>query len=335
MKQRHYHLYMLLVSLMLIASGGLLVVAWQQGWSWLAWVVSIAFCLCMVYIMWRGASFLPDQVKYFLGCLRNKDTMSRFPDTRDAELKQMYEDMNLIMQKYGQSQMELETKRMYYDRILRIMTHELRNSITPIISLSEDMLQREYAPEDTHEAIEVINEQCTSIKTFLDSYYELTHLPKPELREVDAKSLLLHVARLYPDQDISIECAQGLRLLCDEGQIKQLLINLVKNAIEAMGNDKIKKLKNDGISAVTITASAPEGHPRITVSDRGPGIPSDKREEIFLPFYTSKAGGSGIGLALSRQIMNLHKGTLTCSSNHLRASEVGNESGGAVFVLQF
>ena len=326
LKQRHYHFYMLLVGLMLIASGSLLMLAWQRGWGGLAMGGCAVVCLCLLYIMWQGASFLPDQVKYFLGCLRSKDTMSRFPETRDTDLQQMYEDMNLIMQKYGQSQMELETKRMYYDRILRIMTHELRNSITPIISLSDDMLQREYAPEDSREAIEVINEQCTSIKTFLDSYYELTHLPKPELREVDAKSLLLHVERLYPDQGISIECAQGLKLQCDEGQIKQLLINLVKNAIEAMGSEKVKELKNERIPAVMITASAPEGRLRITVSDQGPGIPADKREEIFLPFYTSKTGGSGIGLALSRQIMNLHKGSLTCSSN---------ESGGAMFVLQF
>ena len=252
--------------------------------------------------------------------------MSRFPDTRDGELKKMYEDMNLIMQKYGQSQMELETKRMYYDRILRIMTHELRNSITPIISLSEDMLQREYAPEDSQEAIAVINEQCTSIKTFLDSYYELTHLPKPEVKVVDVKSMLQHVERLYPDLGISIQCAQGLSLQCDENQIKQILINLVKNALEAMGSEKVKELKCEEVPAVMITASAPEGTSRITVSDHGPGIPADKREEIFLPFYTSKTGGSGIGLALSRQIMNLHKGSLTCSSN---------ESGGAMFILQF
>lgn len=325
-KQRHFHIYMLLVGLMLIASGCLLMLAWQCGWSGLAVGGCAILCLYLLYIMWQGASFLPDQVKYFLGCLRSKDTMSRFPDTRDEYLKQMYEDMNLIIQKYGQSQMELETKRMYYDRILRIMTHELRNSITPIISLSEDMKQREYSRDDNREAIEVINEQCTSIKTFLDGYYKLTNLPKPEMKETDAKPLLQHIERLYPDQGICIECAQELKLLCDEGQIKQLLINLVKNAIEAVGTEKMKDLKKEGIPSVMITASAPDGKPRISVSDKGPGIPADKREDIFLPFYTSKAGGSGIGLALSRQIMNLHKGSLTCS---------GNESGGAVFILQF
>lgn len=325
-KQRHYHIYMLLVALMLITSGGLLMYGWQSGWNWIALATCAAGCLVALVMQWQGASFLPDQVKYFLGCLKSKDTMSRFPDTHDNELKRMYEDMNLIMQKYGQNQMDIETKRMYYDRILRIMTHELRNSITPIISLSEDMLQREYAPEDSHEAVEVIHEQCSSIKTFLDSYYELTHLPKPAIKVVDAKSLLQRIERLYPDQGISIECAQGLKLQCDEGQIKQLMINLVKNALEAVGSEKVKALRSENKPAVVIKASAPEGKPRITVSDRGPGIPADKREEIFLPFYTSKVGGSGIGLALSRQIMNLHKGSLTCSSNEL---------GGAVFILQF
>jgi len=314
MKQQHYHLYMLFVALMLIASGALLVYAWQAGWNWLALAGCACLCLLAIVTQWKGASFLPDQVKYFLGCLRNKETMSRFPETHDTELQRMYADMNRIMQTYGQSQMELETKRMYYDRILRIMTHELRNSITPIISLSEDMLKREYAPEDSHEAIEVINEQCTSIKTFLDSYYELTHLPKPELKEVDAKALLLPLEKLYTGQGVTISCTQGLKLLCDQNLIMQVLKNLVKNALEAPS------------SRVEILASCPQGHPRICVSDNGPGIPVNKQEEVFLPFYTSKTGGSGIGLALSRQIMNLHKGTLTCSSN---------DSGGAMFILQF
>lgn len=226
----------------------------------------------------------------------------------------MYENMNYIMQKYGESQTEIETKRMYYDRIIRIMTHELRNSITPIISLSEDMIQRTYSADDTREAVEVINEQCTSIKSFLDSYYELTHLPQPEMKEIDAKDTLQHIKRLYPDKNIIIQCTQGLKLNCDEKQIKQILINIVKNAIEALA------------SVITITGSAPEGRARITISDNGPGIPIDKQEEIFLPFYTSKSTGTGIGLALSRQIMNLHKGSLTCSTN---------EIGGAVFIMQF
>lgn len=326
LKQRHYRLYMLLVGLMLLALGGMVVYMWLNEWNWMMLLVCGIVCLYFLYLLWRGASFLPDQVKYFLGCLLSKDTMSRFPKTQDEDLQTMYEHMNHIMQTYGQSQMELETKRMYYDRILRIMTHELRNSITPIITLSEDMLAREYSHEDSQEAIEVINEQCISIKQFLDSYYELTHLPQPKLQEVDARTMLQGFEKLYASQSLSCQCAQGLIIHCDEGMIKQVLNNLIKNAIEAMGSEKVKELKSEKVPAVMITASAPEGKPRITVSDRGPGIPAGKQEEIFLPFYTSKSTGSGIGLALSRQILNLHKGTLTCSSN---------EHGGAMFIMQF
>ncbi|MDO4496609.1 MAG: HAMP domain-containing sensor histidine kinase [Bacteroidales bacterium] len=314
MKQKYYHLFMLLLSLMLMASGCLLVAGCLCGWPWSVMLLCACVTIGLLCAIWSAASFLPNQVKTFLGSMLNHDTMSRFPETHDEELKQMYADMNRILHSYGQSQMELETKRLYYDRILRIMTHELRNSITPIISLSEDMMQRPYSAEDTQEAISVINEQCTSIKGFLDSYHTLTHLPKPVMQEVDARSMLLSLEKLYTGQNISIQCTQGLKLVCDEGQIMQVLKNLVKNAIEAPATQ------------IQIIASCPDGRPRICVSDNGPGIPAGKQEEIFLPFYTSKSSGSGIGLALSRQIMSLHKGSLSCS---------GNETGGASFILQF
>lgn len=326
MKQKHYHLYVLSIALLILASGGLTVSAWFLSWPVSLFCLGIVVSLALLAMIYKAASFLPDQVKYFLGCVLNHDAMSRFPDTCDVELQQMYQNMNRIMQKYGQFQIELETKRLYYDRILRIMTHELRNSITPIITLSEDMLKREYSKKDNQEAIEVINEQCVSIKQFLDSYYELTHLPMPMIKETKVRDLLLTIERLYPDMIIAIQCAQGLNVMCDEGQIKQVLINLVKNSIEAMGSEKIEELKSKKIPAIVITASAPEGKTRIIVIDKGPGISQGKQEEIFLPFYTSKTTGSGIGLALSRQIMNLHKGSLTCSSN---------ESDGAMFILQF
>ena len=314
MKQRYYRLYILLVGVALLAAGAALAIGFAVGARPLWLIAGGVLCLALLYQLWRGASFMPEQVKYFLGCLLSHDTMSRFPQTRDRGLQHMYRDMNRIMQTYGNYQMELETKRLYYDRILRIMTHELRNGITPIISLSEDMLRRDYSPADSREAVEVIHEQCTSVKRLLDSYYELTHLPKPQYREVEVRQMLLPLERLYPHHDITVQCAQGLRLRCDEGQIRQVINNLVKNAVEASA------------TSVSIIASCPEGQPRICISDNGPGIPSSKLEEIFLPFYSTKPTGCGIGLALSRQIMNLHNGSLLCSSN---------ETGGASFILQF
>lgn len=314
MIQRHYHLYVLVLSLLLLASGGFLVWAWLTQARLSVLVLGFLLSLFLLYRLWQASSFLPSQVKIFLSSMLNKDMSSRFPQTGDKELQQMYRDMNYIMQTYSQSVTDLETKNIYYDRILRIMTHELRNSLTPIISVSEDMLTNAYSPEETQEAVEVIHGQCVSIKQFLDSYQELTHLPKPVLASVNVSGMLCHVQQLYPDFPLTIQCAEAMTIQCDESLIRQILVNLVKNAREASATE------------VVITASAPNGIPRITVADNGMGIPEDKREEIFLPFYTSKETGSGIGLALSRQIMNLHGGTLTCSAH---------EKTGTLFILEF
>lgn len=314
MIQRHYHRYVLLLSLLLVASGALMVVVWLYTDSISYLLCSLLFCLILLYLTAQAASFVPNQVKSFLASLLNKDMMSCYPLSNDKELQQMYRDMNHIMQVYNRNMTDLETKRLYYDRILRIMTHELRNSLTPLISVSEDMLAHDYSSEDSREAVEVIHGQCRSIKQFLDSYHELTHLPKPTIAPIQVQSLLLHIRHLYPDLHISIQCAQGMILQGDEGMIRQILVNLVKNAREA------------GATAVEFTASSPNGIPRITVGDNGSGIPKELQEDIFLPFYTSKQTGSGIGLALSRQIMNLHQGSLTCSTH---------ETGGALFILDF
>lgn len=325
--QRNYHLYLLVLSVMLAVSGGLVVISVLLDWKWPWTIIFLALVVWLCVMVWKAATFVPNQVEYFMGSLLHADTASRFPLSSDSAMRQMYAQMNSIMTNYGHAQMELETKRMYYDRILRIMTHELRNSITPLITISEDMLSNVYSQDDSREAISVINEQCTYIKRFLDSYYELTHLPKPERRNVDIKSLFVRLDRLFntgtsPRLSVKFSCAQGLSISCDESQITQVLTNLVKNAIEAL------PLDDEGAPSgnVDVVATSPNGLGRITVSDNGSGIPKNKIDEIFLPFYTSKATGSGIGLAISRQIMQLHGGNLSCYSS---------EGEGSTFVMDF
>lgn len=322
MRQRHYHLYILLQAIAMTIAGGVAAVAVVCQWGWPIVVAAAGVCVWYGYKLWSGASYIPQQVDAFLGSLLSGDMTSHYADTADNELKQMYKNMNKIMQSYGKTQMDLATKRLYYDRILRIMTHELRNSITPVISLSEDMIENEYSKEDAVEALTVINKQCTDIKSFLDSYYELTHLPKPEMKNIEMRQMLNELAMLYSASEgveLSIQCGQGIEVRCDKPLIRQVLTNLIKNGIEAA--------RGAGREAqVVVTATSPNGKVRITVSDNGPGVPAERLEEIFLPFYTSKQGGSGIGLAISRQIMELHGGTLTCTSF---------EGSGATFIMEF
>lgn len=112
MKQKHYHLYVCILSVLLLISGGLTVYVWYSSLSFLFVVLCLFINLLLIILIWKVVSFIPEQVKYFLGSLLHNDTMNRFPETRDPELHLMYQHMNKIMQTYGQCQIELETKRL-------------------------------------------------------------------------------------------------------------------------------------------------------------------------------------------------------------------------------
>ena len=311
---KHYHIGVLLLGIALIVVGVLIGLAANWGVR----VALIAIAIFVLAYLWHKSSFVSGQVKRFFLAIRNRDFMIRFPRTADGEIEEMYSNMNDIMQLYSSSLMDIETKRLYYDRILRVMTHELRNSITPVISLVNDMLKRPEAYEEDNrtEGLTVISEQCTSIKSFLDSYYALTHLPKPNIKEIDIKTFFDKIRRLagYHDStQVEFFYTPGMTCKADPDLLIQVLTNLVKNAVEAASSV--------GEAHVVVRATSNSEYVMISVLDNGPGIPDDLRSQIFLPFYTTKDGGSGIGLCLSKQIAHLHKGELVCTSSELGGAE--------------
>lgn len=213
-------------------------------------------------------------------------------------------------------------------KLIRVLMHEIMNSIAPITSLSESLSQlftiegREVLPEEVNEktiwttvrGLNVIGEQGNGLISFVESYRKLTRLPKPEKKPFKAESLVSRIRILYNSFEnsdrvklsVSIKPAD-LDLFADENLIAQVLLNLVKNAIEAVGE------KEGGqIRIVVVIAST--GKPEIQVYDNGPGIPREILEQIFVPFFTTREKGSGIGLSLSRQIMRLHGGSLQVHS---------------------
>lgn len=299
-----YGLRFVLMALVCMVAGG--VIAWGYFEGWLSphtEVVVLVVILLMVGVV-RMAYFLPKQVSYFLKSLQNKSYTMNFPPVRDAKLDEMYEGMNRITTLYRDSLSDLEYKQLYYDRLLRIMTHELRNSITPVISLSSDMLKRpeNYTAEDFQEGMEVIHGQCVSVNAFLDSYRQLTHLPPPEIQQVDVEKLFGQLQRLMAHPSIHFTWGNGMKVMADADLLTLVLTNLIKNAREAT--------EGQPDACIHIIASDADGAPYISVSDNGPGIPEEAAEEVFLPFYTTKQSGTGIGLCLSRQIMRLHGGDL-------------------------
>ncbi len=252
-----------------------------------------------------------------------KDFTLRFPVTRDNEMNSIHESMNRIIDFSRDRTNALETRKLYYDRILRIMTHELRNSITPIVSLAEDMERHpeRYNGDNLPEALSVIATESREVKRFLDSYYELTHLPKPEKKMVDAVEFFSQIRTLVDIKAkergqsgvaLNFAVASGMKIEIDSVQMRRVFVNLLSNALRAVDDVEAPE--------ITVAASMPEGRPFITVSDNGCGMSARILENLFQPFFTTRPDGNGIGLCLSRQIVRLHGGDIHVSSTPGRGS---------------
>lgn len=203
-------------------------------------------------------------------------------------------------------------------RLIRILTHEIMNSVTPITSLSDTLLgltEEENALEEIKNGLQTISSTGKGLLSFVESYRKFTRIPTPEPALFYVKGFverMVELARhLYPDTRISFrtDVVPGdLILYADENLISQVVINLLKNAIQAIESEKNRKKEGEiGIRAYCNEAEAV----LIEISNNGPAIPGDIAEHIFVPFFTTKEGGSGIGLSISRQIMRLSGGSLS------------------------
>lgn len=216
-----------------------------------------------------------------------------------------------------------------WQNLTKVLRHEIMNSITPISSLVESL--RTILDEDSYvqqegilikkdgfldiqEGLDTIANRSKGLVTFVNAYRDYTNIPEPKKELVSVKSLFENVIGLMKEElrskhiDIQTEIVPiELEVLCDPDQITMILINLVKNACESIQNQADRTIILKALGQGDLGTS-------IQVEDHGSGIIPEALERIFVPFYTTKKTGSGIGLAISRQIMNLHKGSLTVTS---------------------
>lgn len=264
-------------------------------------------------------------MEWFVQAIEMNDTTMRMPVPDNPVMRRTAEAMNRILVRHRADALELETKKLYYDRILRIMSHELRNSITPIVSLSSDMLAHpdRYEGETFTEAVELMHTQSEGIKSFLDSYYRLTHLPRPEKTDVDMVQFLKGVKQATEVQAaergldagvVRFVVANGMHVSADANLLRQALANVISNALDAVAE------KAD--PAVHVTATNTSGQAVITVADNGCGIDETALDSMFQPFFTTKPSGSGIGLYLTRQILRMHGGDVRLESSPRRGTTV-------------
>jgi len=224
---------------------------------------------------------------------------------------------------------EIEQKEMEsWQTISRIMAHEIMNSLTPLSSLTETgimLLEDKGSSKDVSElsqktinnlymALKTISDRNRALTEFIGSYRQLSRLPLPVREELQISTLLEELRGLYEPicQRKGIICSihpgpGKLKIMADDAQLKQVLINLIKNATEAM----------DGVEDPEIRISVKRVLHRLSIEiyNKGPAIPPEVLEKIFVPFYSTKAEGSGIGLSLSRQIISNHGGQIVVDSD--------------------
>jgi two-component system nitrogen regulation sensor histidine kinase NtrY len=203
-----------------------------------------------------------------------------------------------------------EEERQAWQRLVRVLGHELNNSLAPICSIAgslEDIMKREVRAsdweDDLRRGLRVIVDRSDALSRFMRDYSRLTRLPKPDLRPVNLSTLVRTAAGLERRATVEIEPGPEVTLDADPDQLQQLLINLIRNAVDAA-------LENNG--AVRVGWSKNGNSLHLFVQDEGPGIANPGN--LFVPFFTTKPGGSGIGLALCRQIAEAHGGSVSLTN---------------------
>jgi nitrogen fixation/metabolism regulation signal transduction histidine kinase len=200
-----------------------------------------------------------------------------------------------------------EQEREAWQRLIRVIGHELNNSLAPIKSISgslDSLLSRDPPPDDwrddMHRGLSIIGARADALSRFTSAYARLARLPAPTRRSVNLGPLLQRVVDLETRMRVTLQQGPDVLLSADPDQLEQLFINIVRNAADAAMETR---------GAVIASWTRADSVVEITVEDEGPGL--QNTSNLFVPFFTTKPGGSGIGLALSRHIAEAHGGAIT------------------------
>jgi len=209
-----------------------------------------------------------------------------------------------------------------YKQLTKVLTHEVANSITPLASLAHtaiDLLPEKLTfddqedKEDLNEALITIASRTSQLSTFIKSFHKIAALPKPNLQEIELPALIERILALFKAQaekqntKLSFNHQSSCLLTADSSQLEQALINIVKNALEAVSQCQHQEIT---LTLFLESNQNNQQHLLLDIEDTGPGIAPHVIEQVFVPFFTTKKQGSGIGLSLSRQIMIQHGGDL-------------------------
>lgn len=263
------------------------------------------------------------RMAHFLSSLRNSDLSVSVPDENASKTARLLaEEMNHIAGMIRRKNAESEEKSLYYESILKVMTHELRNAVTPVSSLSSFHLSRKSCEgnPDLREDLEIIYEQSKGMENLLKAYHQLAHLPEPQLTTIEPATFFKRIERQIQNEPghekVRFDTSVTGTFQGDPNLLTLLFFNLIRNALQAI----------EGVENGVVLVRLNEKHPNlIHIIDNGAGILPNLLTSVFTPFFSTKNTGSGIGLSISRRIMQLHGGEIT----------VASRPGETVFTLRF
>ena len=267
---------------------------------WLHIIIGIGIVVCVAWIFHHQRR-LRLRAHLMQEAMRNRDFTFRLP-TKGllSGERAMQEALNQLGETIRQqvNQNEVES----WERLTRVLTHEMMNATAPITSISQLLLNRtDVKGTPLEDGIRAIFDTSQHISQFVTNYRKMSELEKPVLDKVNLNTLFHDVTRAYPGLDWVVRVPTDATVLADAGMLRQVVINLVKNAIEAGAKRMELTVTSDDVIASNVC---------LQVSNDGQPIPAENRQSLFVPFFTTKRTGSGIGLSLSRRMMVQQGGSL-------------------------
>ena len=263
----------------------------------------IAFLIVILAVIilweWRHQRRLSIRARLMREALRNRDFMFRLPTDGimpgERDLQTMLNDMGgEINQLMARSEVES------WQRLTRVLTHEIMNAVTPIQSITQAYMGSTMVKQTPlEEGIRAIYDTTRSLSAFVESYRKMTQLQTVTMEEIELERMVANLKSLYPKLSWHIDLGAIRTLRADASMMHQVLTNIVKNAVEAGAHD------------ISLTVTADAGYTQLLISNNGSPIPAEVAREVFVPFFTTKRSGSGIGLSLARQMMMVQGGNLT------------------------
>lgn len=277
--------------------------------TWLIIIIGVIVIGCAVWFI-RHQRRLSMRAHLMQEAIRNRDFTFHLPtDGLLSGERAMQETLNSLGETIHQqvNQNEVES----WERLTRVLTHEIMNATAPITSISQSLLCRpDVRDSQLEEGIRAIHETSSHLSEFVSNYRKMSELEKSKIEDVGMLKMIDDIRKAYPLLAWEVSVSSDLTVRADVGMLRQVLMNLVKNAIEAQAQK------------IVVEENRKSASPTLCIGNDGLPIPAENRQSLFVPFFTTKRSGNGIGLSISRRIMTEQGGWLELEERNLPGCHV-------------